>query len=200
MLYRSVGRFDPGEYSTMSQVLDHVRRNPSLPAAPQRHLSKRNPVRLATAAALALLALVATAFQAQALGTTYGSQGNCNVPSKSSPAIWSDSISIQAFAAHKIQANFNVCQKFVNNLRPTPSDVAYVDLSLTAPSTNPGSPVESITIEAGTWLQISNGVRYQTTVKDTVVKVGTSTFPLNVDFANNKDYANMCFGKTCKHT
>lgn len=156
--------------------------------------------RLGLAGALASVGVLVGALPAWAAPPTYGNRSSCQLPLKSG------SVSIQSFAAHKVTVTYEECGGFPTSQRPAahihiPWQVAYVSLLVTAPSTNPGSFVEDITIDDGKWFSINNGYdrRYSFTIHHKVIKVGSSTFDAHVDATIDDAYGiTFCFGRTCK--
>jgi hypothetical protein len=150
------------------------------------------------AAILAIGALLVTALPANALATTYGSQGNCQF------ALHSGTVDLQPFIAHKLRVHYEMCTRYSSSQRPSAQTVAYARLTITAPSSNPGSPVETVTINSGDWFSIGGGLarRYWYTVHHDVLRVpgSGSDFEAHVDVAANTSsyHINSCFGSTCK--
>lgn len=166
----------------------------SISSAPRR--GRKAARRAAIASTLAVAGVVAAAASAFALTTTYGAESHCQLSTVSGSA------SIQAFVGHNVVVTYEKCSRFATSSRPSAAKIAYVKLLITAPSANPAGASEKITIEAGDWFTISNGldVRYTFTVNQEVLKVPGfgNDFSAHVDaLANSSHQILFCFGRTC---
>jgi hypothetical protein len=162
----------------------------------KRGTARRSARRAAIAGGLALAAVVASAAQSFALTDSYGSRSNCQT------ALKTGSAEIYAFAAHKVVVYYEQCARFTSNYRPSPSNIAYTKLYISAPSTNPGGVVEIVTINDGSYFTIGGGdQRYRFTIDHQVIRVPgfVNTFQAHVDVLSDSTHGiYFCFGQTCR--